>query len=62
MAAGVRILDAASLRIVQTLSWPAGVVGPTGIAISADGSRIFAASTGDEAGSLAVADQVQPQP
>ncbi|WP_372501599.1 YncE family protein [Tistrella mobilis] len=62
VAAGVRILDAASLRIVQTLSWPAGVVGPTGIAISADGSRIFAASTGDEAGSLAVADQVQPQP
>ncbi|KUZ80129.1 beta-propeller fold lactonase family protein [Burkholderia ubonensis] len=61
VAPGVRILDAASLRIVQTLSWQAGVVGPTGIAISPDGSRIFAASTGDKAGSLAVADLVQPQ-
>ncbi|CAE6872728.1 hypothetical protein R69746_08546 [Paraburkholderia aspalathi] len=62
VAPGVRILDAASLRIVQTLSWPAGVVGPTGIAISPDGSRIFAASTGLSSGSIAVADQVQPQP
>ncbi|MEK2607010.1 YncE family protein [Burkholderia arboris] len=58
---GVRVLDAASLRIVQTLAWPTRVVGPTGIAISPDGSRIFVASTGRASSSIAVADQLQPQ-
>jgi len=62
VAAGVRVYDAASLRIVQTLSWPTGTIGPTGIAISPDGSRVFSASTGVQAGSVAVADQIQPQP
>ncbi len=56
--AGVRILDAASLRIVQTLSWQSGVMAPYGVAVSPDGSRVFTANA--YSGNLAIAEQVQP--
>jgi sugar lactone lactonase YvrE len=41
----VRIFDAASLRLVQTVSWTSGVKLANGIAVAPDGSRIFTANT-----------------
>jgi DNA-binding beta-propeller fold protein YncE len=43
-ATAVRIFDAASLRLVQTISMP-GAAMPNGIAAARDGSRIFTANT-----------------
>jgi DNA-binding beta-propeller fold protein YncE len=57
VAAGVRIFDAASLRLVQTIPWTSGVEMPTGIAVAADGSRIFTANT--SSANLGVITQVQ---
>ncbi|MFO1431304.1 MAG: YncE family protein [Candidatus Competibacteraceae bacterium] len=55
--AGIRLFDAASLRIVQTLSW-SDVQSPCGIAIAPDGSWIATANL--SSGNVAVATQVQP--
>jgi DNA-binding beta-propeller fold protein YncE len=57
VAAGVRIFDAESLRLVQTIPWTTGVEMPTGIAVAADGSRIFTANT--SSANLGVITQVQ---
>jgi DNA-binding beta-propeller fold protein YncE len=55
--AGVRVFDAASLRLVQTITWSTGVQMPGGIAITPDASRIFTANT--TSGNLGVIAQVQ---
>ncbi|WP_028060602.1 beta-propeller fold lactonase family protein [Candidatus Solirubrobacter pratensis] len=57
VAAGVRVFDAASLRLVQTIQWNGGVEWPNGIAVAADGSRIF--TTNIVSGNLGVVAQVQ---
>jgi DNA-binding beta-propeller fold protein YncE len=54
---GVRIFDAASLRLVQTIVWRSGVEMPTGIAVAHDGSRIFTANV--ISGNLGIVSQVQ---
>ncbi|WP_141585209.1 YncE family protein [Actinomadura sp. WMMA1423] len=54
---GVRIFDAASLRLVQSVSWGSGAQFVSGIAVSPDGGRIFTANT--KTGNLGVIDQVQ---
>lgn len=57
-ASGIRILDAASLRIDQTLSWQSNVQMPWGIAAAADGTAIFAANVLSQ--NIAIAQQVTP--
>jgi DNA-binding beta-propeller fold protein YncE len=57
VTAGVRIFDAASLRLVQTIPWTAGVKMPNGIAVAPDGSRIFTANTNSN--NLGIVAQVQ---
>ncbi len=56
----VRIFDAASLRLVQTISWKSGVRMPGGIAVARDGSRIFTANI--ISGNLGIISQVQAAP
>ena len=55
---GIRVFDAASLRIVQTITWSSGVEMPYGVAVAPDGSRIFCAAAGSA--DLVIAEQVQP--
>jgi YVTN family beta-propeller protein len=54
---GVRIFDAASLRLVQSVSWESGAQMVSGIAVSPDASRIFTANI--KTGNLGVIGQVQ---
>jgi DNA-binding beta-propeller fold protein YncE len=56
--AGIRIFDTASLRLNQTISWPAAVSGPSGIAVMPDGSQLFTANTNSN--NLGLVQQVQP--
>jgi hypothetical protein len=58
--AGVRVFDAASLRLVQTISWTAGVSFPWGIAVAPDASQIFTANA--MSGNLGIVQQVQAAP
>jgi len=58
VAAGIRVLDARSLRFVQTISWTANVQFPFGIAVLPDGSRIFTANVNSN--NLGIIQQVQP--
>lgn len=55
---GLRVFDAASLRLVQTLSWQQGVQNPYGVAAMPDGSQIF--TTNVYSNNLGVIQQVQP--
>jgi DNA-binding beta-propeller fold protein YncE len=57
VATGVRVLDAASLRLIQTLSWTSGVEMPSGIAVASDGSQVYTANI--LSGNLGVLSQVQ---
>jgi DNA-binding beta-propeller fold protein YncE len=38
------VIDAVSLRFIQTISWDSKVSGPLGIAVLPDGSQIFTAN------------------
>lgn len=60
--AGIRVFDAASLRLIQTISWDADVVVPYGVATTPTGTQVLSANLGDpdRAGTLAIAPQVQP--
>jgi DNA-binding beta-propeller fold protein YncE len=55
---GIRILNAKSLRIDQTLSWQSGVQMPYGIAAASDGSALFSANVNSQ--NIAIAQQVSP--
>jgi DNA-binding beta-propeller fold protein YncE len=57
-AAAIRVLDARSLRIQQTLSWTTGVQAPWGIAAASDGSALFSANVNSK--NVAIAQQVSP--
>lgn len=57
IAAGIRVFDAASLRLVQTISWAFGAQAPKGIAVAPDAARIFTANTNSD--NLGVVTQVQ---
>jgi DNA-binding beta-propeller fold protein YncE len=57
-AAAIRIIDAASLRIDQTLSWQSGVEAPWGIAAASDGTGIFTANL--NSANIAIAQQINP--
>lgn len=52
-AVGIRVFDAATLRLRQTLSFPRGVRNPLGVAAAPSGTRVFIAN--EETGNLAVA-------
>jgi DNA-binding beta-propeller fold protein YncE len=41
---GIKVIDAVSLRFIQTISWDSKVSGPLGIAVLPDGSQIFTAN------------------
>jgi DNA-binding beta-propeller fold protein YncE len=56
--AGIRVFDAASLRLIQTISWTAGIRLPMGIAVMPDGSQIFTANVNSN--NLGIVQQVQP--
>ncbi|HEX8308771.1 MAG TPA: YncE family protein [Allosphingosinicella sp.] len=55
-AVGIRVLDSASLRIIQTLQWQNGVQYPFGIAAASDGSALFSANL--QSKNIAIAQQV----
>lgn len=55
---GIRVMDAATLRFIQTISWTAGVQFPYGIAVLPDGSQIFTANTFSN--NIGIVQQVQP--
>lgn len=57
-SAAIRILDAVSLRTVQTLAWQQNVQAPFGIAAASDGSALFSANVGSQ--NVAIAQQVSP--
>lgn len=57
IAAGIRVFDATSLRLVQTISWESGAQAPKGIAVALDAARIFTANTNSN--DLGVVTQVQ---
>lgn len=57
-AAAIRIFDAASLRIDQTMSWQSGVQAPWGMAATADGSSLFSANVNSS--NIGIAQQVNP--
>jgi DNA-binding beta-propeller fold protein YncE len=57
-AAAIRVLDAQSLRIKQTLSWSSGVLGPWGIAAASDCTGLFSANINSM--NIAIAQQVNP--
>jgi len=57
-AAAIRILDAQSLRIKQTLSWSSGVLGPWGIAAASDCTGLYSANINSM--NIAIAQQVNP--
>ena len=57
-AAAIRIVDAASLRIDQTISWQSGVQAPWGIAAASDGTGIFTANL--NSANIAIAQQMNP--
>lgn len=62
--AGLRVFDAATLRLVQTISWE-GATTPYGVAVTPTGTHVLAADVGDVddgegGGSLVIAPQVQP--
>jgi DNA-binding beta-propeller fold protein YncE len=57
VAAGVRVLDAASLRLVQTLGWSSGAEMPNGIGVASDGSAVYTANI--VSGNLGLLSQVQ---
>lgn len=57
VAAGVRVLDAASLRLVQTLGWSSGVEMPNSIVVASDGSAAYTANV--TSGNLGLLAQVQ---
>ena len=54
---GVRIFDAASLRLIQTISWTTGVQMVNGVAISHNAGQIFTANV--KTGNLGIISQVQ---
>ncbi len=56
--AGIRILNAQSLRIDQTMTWQSGVQAPWGIAAASDGSGLFSANVNSQ--NIAIAQQVSP--
>lgn len=56
--AGIRVLDAATLRFIQTISWTSNVQFPFGIAVLPDGSQIFTANMNSN--NLGIIQQVQP--
>ncbi|HEV2789971.1 MAG TPA: YncE family protein [Solirubrobacterales bacterium] len=58
--AGTRAFDAASLRLLQTISSKNRVLNPIGIAVSPDGSRLFTANVNSN--NMSVIQQVQPTP
>jgi DNA-binding beta-propeller fold protein YncE len=55
---GIQVFDAASLRLVQMVSWSSSVQLPLGVAVTPDGSQLFTANVNSN--DLAVAQQVQP--
>ena len=57
---GVHTFDAASLRLVQTISWTTGVQMPNGLAITPDASQIFTANIKTD--NLGVMSQVRGAP
>ncbi|ADB50989.1 beta-propeller fold lactonase family protein [Conexibacter woesei] len=59
---GIRVFDADSLRLVQTISWDGAVVLPYGVAVTPTGTQVLSANVGDGdgPGTLAIAPQVQP--
>lgn len=57
---GIRIFDAGSLRLDQTISWDGDVVLPYGVAVTPTGTHVLSANVGDGPGTLAIAPQVQP--
>lgn len=57
VAAGVRVFDADSLRLVQTITLATGARLPNGVAVAPDGARILTANT--LSASVGVATQVQ---
>ena len=56
--AGIRIFDAESLRLIQTISFAKGVLSPMGVAVTPTGSQLFTANVNSN--NLGVAQQVQP--
>jgi YVTN family beta-propeller protein len=55
---GVRILDARSLRLIQTISFEKEVFNPFGVAVTPTGTQIFTANV--KSNNVGVAQQVQP--
>ena len=55
---GIRIFDAKSLRLIQTISFENEVLNPMGVAVTPTGSQLFTANVNSN--NLAVAQQVQP--
>lgn len=55
---GVRIFDAESLRLIQTISFENNVLSPMGVAVTPTGSQVFTANVNSN--NLGVAQQVQP--
>ena len=55
---GVRVLDAASLKCMESISWADNVRDPYGIAVLPDGSQIFTANFSSS--NLGIIRQVQP--
>lgn len=55
---GIRVMDAATLRFIQTLSWQSTVTMPYGIAIRSDGSTLYTANV--MSNDMGLIQQVQP--
>jgi DNA-binding beta-propeller fold protein YncE len=57
-SAAIRVLDARSLRIDQTLGWQSNVLAPWSIAAASDGTGLFSANLNSK--NIAIAQQVNP--
>lgn len=54
---GLHMIDADSLRFLQTITWGSGVSGPMAIAVSNDGANVYLAN--QTSANLAIAEQTQ---
>lgn len=58
ISAGIRVIDTATFRFIQTISWTSNIRDPYGIAVLPDGSQIFTANV--NSGNVGIIQQVQP--
>lgn len=58
MSSGMRVIGAAAIRFIQSVFQGSEVIGPYGIAVMPDGSRILTANV--DSGNMSIFSQVQP--